>query len=147
MERMKWLAIITDSVKNLKGGAVCSAINTYVQNGSPATKQFILRILKEVSSPILAMIKSWMLEGEINDPFSEFFVETDPMIGIDKLWTDKYRLNYIMIPTFLSNKIANKILQTGKAVNFIRRCCEEQDWILDLSLQGAKSLTSQKNNL
>lgn len=41
-----------------------------------------------------------------------------------------------MIPAFLSNALANKILQTGKAVNFIRRCCQEQDWILDVSLQA-----------
>jgi len=75
---MKWLAVITDSVNNLKGGAICSVINTFGVNGSPATKQFISRILKEVSVPILTMIKSWMLEGEINDPFCEFFVETDP---------------------------------------------------------------------
>jgi len=26
-------------------------------------------------------------------------------------------------------------MMTGKAVNFIRRCCGEQDWILDVSLQ------------
>ena len=38
LERMKWLAVITDLVKNLKGGAICSAINTYVLNGSPSTK-------------------------------------------------------------------------------------------------------------
>ena len=63
LERMKWLAVITDLVKNLKGGAICSAINTYVLNGSPATKQFISRILKEVSTPILSMIKTWMLAG------------------------------------------------------------------------------------
>lgn len=69
LERMKWLAVITDQVSNLKGGALCSAINTYVLNGSPAIKQFISRILKEVSTPILSMIKTWMLAGEINDPF------------------------------------------------------------------------------
>ena len=66
---MKWLAIIIDSVLHLKGGAVCSAINSYVLNGSPSTKTFISRILKEVSAPILTMIKQWMIEGEINDPF------------------------------------------------------------------------------
>lgn len=66
---MKWLAVITDQVSNLKGGALCSAINAYVLNGSPAIKQFIGRILKEVSTPILSMIKMWMLAGEINDPF------------------------------------------------------------------------------
>ena len=80
------------------------------------------------------MIKQWMIEGEINDPFQEFFVEMDPLVGADKLWTEKYKLNYIMIPSFLSNSLAHKILLTGKAVNFIRRCCNEQDWILDASL-------------
>lgn len=76
-----------------------------------------------------------MVEGEINDPFREFFVDTDPSVPDEKLWTSKYSLNYIMIPSFLSNELAVKILKTGKAVNFIRRCCGEQDWILDLSLQ------------
>ena len=66
---MKWLAVICDSVKNLKGGAICSAINMFILNGSPATKLFVGRIIKEVSAPILNMIRSWMLEGEINDPF------------------------------------------------------------------------------
>ena len=103
LERMKWLAVIIDSVQNLKGGAVCSAINSYVLNGSPSTKQFISRILKEVSSPILSMIKQWMIEGDINDPFGEFFVEINPLTTDDKLWTEKYKLNYIMIPSFLTN--------------------------------------------
>lgn len=107
---MKWMAVITDQVNNLKGGALCSAINTYVLNGSPAIKQFISRILKEVSTPILSMIKTWMIAGEINDPFQEFFVETDPQISDEKLWTEKYKLNYVMIPTFLTNSLANKIL-------------------------------------
>jgi gamma-tubulin complex component 3 len=81
------------------------------------------------------MIKTWMIEGEINDPFKEFFVEMDPLVSDDKLWTEKYKINYIMIPSFLSNSLAHKILLTGKAVNFIRRCCVEQDWILDVSMQ------------
>ena len=75
-----------------------------------------------------------MIEGEINDPFREFFIDTDPNVMDDRLWTQKYSLNYIMIPSFLSNELAIKILKTGKTVNFIRRCCGEQDWILDLSL-------------
>jgi gamma-tubulin complex component 3 len=71
--------------------------------GSPQTKQFISRIIKEVSSPILMMVQQWMLQGEINDPYCEFFVETDPNVPDDKLWTHKYKLNYIMIPAFLTN--------------------------------------------
>ena len=63
------------------------------------------------------MIKTWMIEGEINDPFREFFVDTDPNVPDEKLWTSKYSLNYIMIPSFLSNELAQKILQTGKSVS------------------------------
>jgi len=131
---LKWLAIICDSVRGLKGGAICSAINSFILTGSPQIKQFITRIIREVSSPILSMIKEWMLEGEINDPFQEFFVEVNPLVGDDKLWTDKYKLNYIMIPAYFSNELAKQILQTGKSVNFIRRCCQEQGWTLDLHL-------------
>jgi len=69
MERMKWLAIIIDSVQNLKGGAICSALHSYVLNGSPSTKSFIGRILREVCAPILSMIRQWMFEGELNDPY------------------------------------------------------------------------------
>jgi gamma-tubulin complex component 3 len=37
-----------------------------------------------------------------------------------------------MIPNgLLTDDLANKILLTGKAVNFIRRCCNEQDWMLN----------------
>jgi gamma-tubulin complex component 3 len=56
------------------------------------------------------MIKTWMIEGEINDPFREFFIDTDPNVPDEKLWTEKYSLNYIMIPSFLSNELARKIL-------------------------------------
>jgi len=72
-----------------------------------------------------------MIEGEPND----FFVTMDPNVPDSKLWTDKYHLNHAMIPSFLTNELAEKILQTGKAVNFIRRCCGEANWVLDTNLQ------------
>jgi hypothetical protein len=33
------------------------------------------------------MIKTWMIEGEINDPYDEFFVTIDPNTPDDKLWS------------------------------------------------------------
>lgn len=94
MERMKWLAIIVDSIKGLKGGAICSVINSYIQNGSPGTRQFIQKLLREVSAPILTMIKTWMLEGELNNAYQEFFVQMDPNVPDSRLWTDKYHLDF-----------------------------------------------------
>ena len=55
----------------------------------------------------------------------------DPAVPDSRLWTDKYSLNFQMIPSFLTFDIAQQILQTGKAVNFIRRCCHEDDWAME----------------
>ena len=135
IERMKWLAIIIDSIQGLKGGALISSINSYVLHGAPGTKVLLSRLLKEVSAPLLTMIKTWMIEGELNDPFQEFFVNMDPNVPDDLLWTNKYELKHSMIPSFLTNDLARKILLTGKAVNFIKKWWFEDQWILDASSQ------------
>ncbi len=109
MERMKWLAIIIDSIKGLKGGALCSTINSYALNGSPGIKEFITKLFLEASAPLLTMIKTWMIEGELNDPYLEFFITMDPTVPDSRLWTDKYRLVESTIPSFLSKDIV-KIL-------------------------------------
>ena len=35
------------------------------------------RVLKPVCAPILAHIRRWIADGEIQDPFDEFFIEND----------------------------------------------------------------------
>jgi gamma-tubulin complex component 3 len=135
LERMKWLAIIVDSIEGLKGGALISSINSYVLHGAPGTKILLSKLLKEVSAPILTMIKTWMIEGELNDPFQEFFVSMNPDVPDDLIWTNKYELKHDMIPSFLTNELARKILLTGKAVNFIKKWWNEEEWILDASSQ------------
>ena len=149
MERMKWLAIIVDSIEGLKGGTIISSINSYVLHGSPGTKVLLSKLLKEVSAPILTMIKTWMIEGELNDPFQEFFVSMDPNVPNDLIWTQKYDLKPSMIPSFLTNDFARKILLTGKAVNFIKKCCHEEDWVLDANEHipfSADTFSSDENS-
>jgi Gamma tubulin complex component N-terminal len=81
-----------------------------------------------------------MVEGVVNDRFGEFFVEdtesaaeeTGAAQAQKNIWTERYKLNPVMIPNgLITFELAKKILLTGKAVNFIRRCCKEQDWMLD----------------
>jgi len=53
-----------------------------------------------------------------------------------------------MVPSgLLSHELAKKILLTGKAVNFIRRCCNEQDPILDASMENLPPSTLDVNSL
>jgi hypothetical protein len=41
-----------------------------------------------------------------------------------------------MVPSFFDVVTAKKILMTGKAVNFIRKCCNEEDWVLEIDTSG-----------
>ena len=54
----------------------------------------------------------------------------------ERLWHDKYTLRRAMIPSFLSYEQANKILLSGKSINFLRQLCQDQA-ITDGSITGA----------
>ena len=41
---------------------------------TPQVQKAATRILASVVRPLLAMIRAWMTEGELQDPFGEFFV-------------------------------------------------------------------------
>lgn len=77
------------------------------------------------------MLVRWLLDGEIEDPYDEFFIEELPDIELDRLWHEKYRIQTSRLPAFISPEIANKIFVTGKSINFLREVCEDRAPIKD----------------
>jgi gamma-tubulin complex component 3 len=55
------------------------------------------------------MIQLWVFEGQLSDPFHEFFVAGDAQVSTDKLWFDKYTLRPDMIPSFVTPELAHKV--------------------------------------
>jgi gamma-tubulin complex component 3 len=131
-ERLKWLAILSDACKNTKGGTLISVIYGYAKQGSPTIQILVNRILKQVLSPLSNFSRLWVYQGEIEDQYEEFFISMNPMSTNDALWTTRYKLNTVMIPCFIDQQIAESILLTGKTVNFLRKCCGVQDWVLNI---------------
>ena len=113
---------------DLKGGALASTIQQYTYGGTSSLYKFLSRILQEVCAPLINMIKLWMIHGEAHDLYGDFFVTADPNVPDEMLWFSKYSLNTEQIPTFLTYDLANKVFLTGKAINFIRKCCAETEW-------------------
>eukprot|EP00164_Ancoracysta_twista_P021569 GFYU01039261.1.p1 GENE.GFYU01039261.1~~GFYU01039261.1.p1 ORF type:complete len:388 (-),score=49.40 GFYU01039261.1:95-1258(-) len=77
LQRLKLMAMLVDAAKDKKGGALASAIHSFRQHGDPTVRAFVQRIMCKVSMPIFNMMKRWVFEGEIEDPFHEFFVAYD----------------------------------------------------------------------
>ncbi|KAL2464741.1 Gamma-tubulin complex component 3 [Forsythia ovata] len=127
MVKMRLMAVLADSCKVLKGGAMAGAIHIHAQHGDPLVSDFMKRLLRRVCSPLFEMVRSWVLEGELEDIFSEFFVLSQP-VKAESLWREGYQLNSAMLPSFISHSLAQLILRTGKSINFLRVCCEDRGW-------------------
>ncbi|KAH9369705.1 hypothetical protein HPB48_007672 [Haemaphysalis longicornis] len=65
-------------------------------------------------------------------PHPKFFIATNNEVPVESLWHDKYYLRKNMLPSFLSEEQARKILCTGKAVNFLLHVCQDQPQQADL---------------
>ncbi|XP_060201299.1 gamma-tubulin complex component 3 [Lycium barbarum] len=125
--KMRLMAVLVDNCKSLKGGAMAGAIHMHAQHGDPLVNDFMKRLLRRVCSPLFEMVRRWVLEGELEDIFSEFFVVSQP-VKDESLWREGYRLHAAMLPAFISQSLAKQILRTGKSINFLRVCCDDRGW-------------------
>ncbi|KAL9259817.1 Gamma-tubulin complex component 3-like protein [Drosera capensis] len=127
MVKIRLMAVMVDSCKVLKGGAMAGAIHMYAQHGDPLVHEFMRRLLRRVCSPLFEMVRSWVLEGELEDRYAEFFIVGQP-VNAESLWMEGYKLHTPMLPSFISRSLAQRILRAGKSINFLRVCCEDRGW-------------------
>lgn len=140
LDRMSLMARITDCAVPLAGGGLISRIHGHSFHGDDNFRNFVITMLKSVSVPLYHMITRWVLHGEIVDPQGEFFVsknnhpdgsrgyrsasKSQHSVSADFLWHHYYKLNMPMLPTFISAKLAHKILVVGKSINFMKACLQ-----------------------
>jgi hypothetical protein len=74
----------------------------------------------------ISILSKWVLSGELSDKHDEFFVKMEKIeANIRNIWTDTYVPNYSMLPCYLTQEVAIKILRIGKSINFIKLCLEK----------------------
>uniref|UniRef100_V5EHM4 Uncharacterized protein n=1 Tax=Kalmanozyma brasiliensis (strain GHG001) TaxID=1365824 RepID=V5EHM4_KALBG len=152
--RFRLMSTIIESCQDAHGGSLVSLIHSYTFNGDPFIRRFTSGLLDEVSKPFFHSLSLWIYEGELQDPFREFFVELndDPRkagpsransSGADgdlpsfsdldgdaaSLWQNKFVFRKDMLPSFLQESFGRKIFSTGKSLNFIRQSCGDGDWV------------------
>ncbi|SGY14470.1 BQ5605_C010g06192 [Microbotryum silenes-dioicae] len=138
------------------GGALLTSLHARTSNGDPFIRDFSSRLLRTLSVPFFATLAAWIYEGELRDPFGEFFVQLNPALsGVDErtglltgrstfglnldqddegvkahqLWEGKFRFKRVMLPGFLEESFGRKIFSTGRSLNFMKYSCGDGQWV------------------
>ncbi|XP_078440905.1 spindle pole body component 98 isoform X2 [Wolffia australiana] len=117
LHRLRLMAVLADACGRLRGGAMAGTAHALARHGDPAAQALVGRLLGRLCAPLFAMVKAWVLRGELCDPHSEFFVV---VAGGSALWRSGYLIEPSMVPSFISPELAGRILRAGKSINFLR---------------------------
>ncbi|KAM4852161.1 gamma-tubulin complex component 2 [Thomomys bottae] len=112
------------------GGSTLSLLHdrSFNYTGDSQAQELCLYLTKAASIPYFEVLEKWIYRGIIHDPYSEFMVEEHELRKEkiqedynDKYWDQRYTVVPQQIPSFLQ-KVAGKILSTGKYLNVVREC-------------------------
>lgn len=150
---LRLMSLMVEESKSKKGGQLISLIHSFSLNhGDPFVMGFAETLLRDVTRPFYDMLRQWVYDGELSDPFGEFFVSEqseDEIIeangnegkgGATSVWEDKYKLSDKMVPTIITEDFAKKVFLIGKTLNFIRYGCGDAAWVDTYSKQASKEL-------
>jgi len=124
------VAIMIDK-GNCKGAAILTLLHekTEAYTGDPKGRDLCLYLTQASCAAYFDMLQLWIYEGLIKDPYGEFLVAEHESVqkeGVtedfnDQYWDQHYTIERERIPKFLE-RVAEKILRTGKYLNVIRQC-------------------------
>ncbi|KAL9054851.1 MAG: hypothetical protein Q9162_003883 [Coniocarpon cinnabarinum] len=138
---LRLMSVIVEESRTQRGGQLISLIHNFASShGDPFVGAFAERILGQITGPFYAMLRSWIYEGDLSDPYREFFVaeqdpsranaeDNQPRGAATSVWSDKYTLNYEMIPSVVDEAFAQRVFLIGKSLNFIRTACGDPGWV------------------
>lgn len=148
---LRLLSLIAEESKSKKGGQLISLIHGFsTSHGDPIVAAFAERLLGSVTRPFYDILRHWIYDGELQDPFREFFVREQDANdeerqdlkarGLSSVWNDKYEVEKGMIPSIITDDFAQKVFLIGKSLNFIRHSCGDAPWVDDYSKSSSKEL-------
>jgi gamma-tubulin complex component 3 len=150
---LRLMSLMVEESKTKKGGQLISLIHGFSSShGDPFVGAFAERLLAHITRPFYDMLRQWIYDGELSDPYLEFFVseqsntpDLDANLdgrrgGATSVWEDKYKLDEDVIPSIITTAFAKKIFLIGKSLNFIRYGCGDSAWVEEYSKSASKEL-------
>ena len=144
-------------IPGLKGGQLVDKVHSFTAHGDPYIRTFAHKLLLQITKPWYEMLKTWIYQGVLQDPFQEFFVrDTEPIDSRSRnpytsaaagyasggypsatagpktsAWEGKYSLDESLVPGFIGEQVARKVFLIGKSLNFIRGDCAEEGYVIE----------------
>ncbi|KAJ5750008.1 hypothetical protein N7533_007036 [Penicillium manginii] len=145
---LRLMSLIVEESRDKKGGQLISLIHGFsTSHGDPFVGAFAEKLLAHVTRPFYDMLQLWIYDGELSDPYKEFFVDepefrpsNDPRGIATSVWEHKYKLVDGLIPSIVTREFAEKVFLIGKSLNFIRTGCEDSAWVEAYSKEASKEL-------
>ncbi|CRG85953.1 Spindle pole body component alp6 [Talaromyces islandicus] len=145
---LRLMSSMVEQSKDKKGGQLISLVHGFSSShGDPFVGNFAEKLLSHVTRPFYDMLRQWIYDGELSDPYMEFFViepefrpSTDPRRIASSVWEDKYKLDEGMVPSIITEDFAKKVFLIGKSLNFIRYGCGDSAWVEAYSKEASKEL-------
>lgn len=128
---------ILRETESVKGGEFASKLQQLIQQGSSRLSELLAEIYFEAIGPLLDLTVSSITEGDVADPFSEFFILVNPKIELtsDTYWACRFYLSASMLPdSVLPRHVAEDILLVTKNICFIKHCCRSKEWSMHPSI-------------
>ncbi|KAL8831426.1 MAG: hypothetical protein Q9191_000870 [Dirinaria sp. TL-2023a] len=150
---LRLMSLMVEEAAAKKGGQLISMIHRFSSShGDPFVIAFAERMLVHVTRPFYDMLRQWIYDGELSDPYHEFFIiEQDAQDQSEKgqdarrvpatsVWEDKYKLDESMVPTIVAEELAKKVFLIGKSLNFIRYGCGDSAWVESYCKEASREL-------
>ena len=147
---LRLMSLIAEESQSKSGGQLISLIHSFSSShGDPVVAAFAERLLGTFTRPFYDILRHWIYDGELSDPYGEFFVREkqvdagDDAVrppGAANIWTDKYEIDQEMIPSITTQDFAQKVFLIGKSLNFIRHSCGDTQWVESYSKDASKEL-------
>ncbi|XP_073971855.1 gamma-tubulin complex component 3-like [Rhodnius prolixus] len=123
---LKTICDVINAIQNTKGGAALTALYPMRFHGDPRYSTILDDIVTHAERPLMNMMCTWMVEGELCDPHDEFFIAINTECHDRDIWRNKFILRSALMPNIISENQASMILRSGKAIKFLTVICEER---------------------
>ncbi|KEY63800.1 hypothetical protein S7711_09511 [Stachybotrys chartarum IBT 7711] len=146
---LRLMSLMAEESESTKGGQLISLVHKFSSShGDPVVAAFAERLLGNFTRPFYDILRHWIYDGELSDPYQEFFVreqqqpKTDPikLKAATNVWEDKYEIAPDMVPSVITQDFAQKVFLIGKSLNFLRHSCGDAAWVEEYSKAASKQL-------